>query len=183
MLCKLKLSLRCVFSGCTVTSRPPCTFGQRTVWHKQLVILLVNCIMVLWPCQKVFPIQTAIYVMGRRCGGPPLKHSWWWRQVYKRYFDFELMQLLVKQVCHNWLEVVTWLLATHTHTQVGTDYVAFCATHYIDGVNAVLGDVWAWSAGFGRNCLMHFKALLDFLGDSKITKESGWPVLVRVWTG
>jgi len=26
VLCKLKFSLRCVFSGCTVTSRPPCTF-------------------------------------------------------------------------------------------------------------------------------------------------------------
>jgi hypothetical protein len=25
VLCKLKLSLRCVLSGCTVTSRPPCT--------------------------------------------------------------------------------------------------------------------------------------------------------------
>jgi hypothetical protein len=25
VLCKLKLSLRCVLSGCTVTSRPLCT--------------------------------------------------------------------------------------------------------------------------------------------------------------
>ena len=27
VLCKLKLSLRCVSSGCTVTSRPPCIKG------------------------------------------------------------------------------------------------------------------------------------------------------------
>jgi len=30
VLCKFKLSLRCVFSGCTVTSRPPCKFGWST---------------------------------------------------------------------------------------------------------------------------------------------------------
>jgi hypothetical protein len=27
LLCKLKLSLRCVLSGCTLTSRPLCTLG------------------------------------------------------------------------------------------------------------------------------------------------------------
>jgi len=31
VLCKLKLSLRCVLSGCTVTSRPPCICLTRTL--------------------------------------------------------------------------------------------------------------------------------------------------------
>ena len=46
VLCKLKLSLRCVLSGCTVTSRPPCRYAigccletvQRSVISECLLI-------------------------------------------------------------------------------------------------------------------------------------------------
>jgi hypothetical protein len=86
--------------------------------------------------------------------------------ICKTEFDFELLQLVLSSLCHGWLEVAMWPVATHS---VDTDHVIFCVKHCISGMNSGIIECQTWSVGIWKALVVtHFKALLwNLPGDSK----------------
>lgn len=101
--------------------------------------------------------------------------------IWKTDFDFELLWLILSRLCHGWLEMALWLVATRS---VDTDCVVFCVTHCTNGVNSDITECQTLSVRIWKALVLtHFKALLSNLPGGSKDKEIKGNQGDLVWLG